>query len=233
MILVLAVLLIAGGIGAFALLGGGSDSGGDGDGGDGGPEVSNETPEFAFDMRFVTVVPSSSDDAKPDQEAAQPVAENITEAMNAYYRSAFLDPNNWREANYDSAWSAFLDKEAVTGAKEQADVITLGDAYTGAESVMPKPSTDSVKILLSPTGKPAEAVAQVTFGALVTDASGELTTVSNLGQFFLKPVGAKEWKIYAFRIDRQDQPGDQIVGSPSPEPKKDKKSPSPAAEETP
>lgn len=221
-------LLIVGGAAAYFFLGG-SDSDDDATPSDNKPEVSTETPEFAFDMRQFDVI-SSSTDVKADHEANQPAAEDVTEVMNAYYRAAFLDPNNWREGTYDSAWAAF-EKAAVADAKAQADVITLGDGYTDAESVMPKPSTDSVKILLNPGGKPETAVAQVTFGALVTKPGGEQVTVSNLGQFFLRPVEGKDWKIYAFRVDRQDQPGDQVVGSPSPAPKKDKESP--AAEETP
>lgn len=219
---------------AYFLLSGGKD---EADGGGGAaPEVSTETPEFAFEIRKVESIPTVPG-AKPDKAGAQPVAEAATEAMNAYYRAAFLDPNNWREDDYASAWSAF-DKAALADAKDQADVITLGGDYTDAESVMPKPSTNSVKILLGSNGKPDTVVVQVTFGALVTDPSGEQTTVSNLGQYFLRPEGGKDWKIYAFRIDRKDEPGDQVVGSPSPEPKKkdkpdDGQGASPAAEETP
>jgi hypothetical protein len=224
---IVAVLLIAGAIGAFVLFRGGN---GDTERGNGGPpKVSRETPDFAFDMRFFDAVPSSTD-TKVEHDGMQPVAANVTEAMNAYYSSAFLDPDNWSQGNYDAAWSSY-DKAAVADAKEQSDVVTLGDAYTDAESVMPKPSTDSVKILLDPAGKPQTAVAQVTFGALVTGPTGEKTTVSTLGWYFLKPVGARDWQIYAFRIDRKDEPGDQVVGSPTPAPKKDKASPS--AEATP
>lgn len=227
--MILAVLLIAGGIGAFVLLSNGGSDSGDGGGG-GGPEISTETPDFAFDMRHFDVVASSTE-TKIDHDAMQSAADNVTASLDTYYRSAFLDPSNWREGTYDSAWSAY-EKEAVADAKAQADVVTLGDQYTDSESVMPKPSTDSVTILLGPSGKPETAVAQVTFGALVKGPAGPIT-VSTLGHFFLHPEGGKDWKIYAFRLDRGDEPGDHVVGSPSPEPKPKKDKATPSAEESP
>ena len=183
--------------------------------------ISRETPDFSFEVRKVIVVPTVPGDktAKTDSDA---IAQAVSENLASFYKTAYLDPNNWSTGKYDASW-AFFDKTAVPDAKASADSLTLGDG-SAYETVMPKPSTTTIKILMGAEGKPDTAAAQVTFGVLATDKSGAQTTVASMGQYFLRPDG-KDWTIYAFRIEKSSEAGDQVVGSPSPAPKKPKPSP--------
>lgn len=221
MIALIVVVLVAAAAAAYLLLT--RDPGSDGTNtGPGDVEISRETPEFDFEVRKVEAVVTEAGD-KPSKSAGQQVADSVAADLAIFYKAAYLDPNNWSTGKYDSAF-AFIDKEALPDAKKQADTLTLGDG-SSYDEVTPKPGTTSIKILLSPEGKPLTVNAQVTFGVLTTDETGAQTTVASMGQYFLKPEG-KNWKIYAWKIDQTTREGDQIVGSPSPEPKK-KKSPEP------
>ena len=211
------MLVVVGAV-AFTLLKGGSSS----DQGKGKEQgVSTETPDFSFEVRKVEVVPTVTGD-KTSKEQAAVVAQPAVDELTTFYKTAYLDPNNWSTGNYDSAW-AFFDKTAAAAAKSDADSLTLGDG-SGYETVIPKPSTTTVKILMGAGGRPQTVAAQVTFGVLATDSSGAQTTVASMGQYFLKPVG-KDWVITAFRIEKSSQAGDQIVGSPAPPTKEPKPSP--------
>jgi len=191
-----------------------------------GRGVSNETPDFAFEVLKSNVIPTA-DGTHVSREQGRETAASVAATLDDFYKSAFLDPANWREGTYDSTW-AFFDKQALTDAKADADTLTLGAGGADYASVMPKPSTTTVKILVDEKGKARTAAAQVTFGALVTDGSGNLTTVASMGQYFLNPDG-NGWTIYAFRVQRSDQEGDHDVGSPPPSPKKPKETPSSGA----
>ena len=198
-----------------------------GDSGSPGAErsVSAETPEFSFKMNNVYAVPTVAG-AKISHAKAQEMAAGVSETMANYFKAAYLDPNNWKNDNYAAAW-AFFDKAAVADAKANAASLTLGDG-SAYDTVTPKPSTSSVKVLIGDGGKPLTADAQVTFGALATDGSGTETTIANLGHFFLKPSG-KDWVIVAYTVKPYTQAGDHYVGSPTPAPKHTKPSPSPSS----
>lgn len=224
MVALIVVVLIAAAAAAYLLLTRDKDSGAGTNTGPGDVEISRETPEFDFEVRKVEAVVTEAGD-KPNKSADQQVADSVAANLATFYQAAYLDPTNWSQGKYDSAF-AFIDKEALPDAKKQADSLTLGDGSSYKE-VSPKPGTTSIKILLSPEGKPLTVNAQVTFGVLTTDDAGAQTTVASMGQYFLKPEG-KNWKIYAWKIEQTTQEGDQVVGSPSPEPKK-KKSPEPEA----
>lgn len=204
---------------AFVLLKGGS--GGTSAGGAKDHGISTQTPNFSFDVRKVVVVPTVSGD-KTSKTASDAIAQSVSNDLANFYKTAYLDPNNWSTGKYDSAWQ-FFDKTALADAKGDAASLTLGNG-SAYQSVMPKPSTTTIKILMGAGGKPDTAAAQVTFGVLATDKSGAKTTVASMGQYFLKPAG-KDWAIYAFKIKQSSQAGDQVVGSPTPAQKKPKPSP--------
>lgn len=195
---------------------GGSDPG---DGKD--HRISADTPDFSFEVRKAVVVPTVTGD-RTTKEQANVVAQSVADELANFYKTAYLDPNNWSSGKYEAVWTYF-DRAAVADAKSHAESLTLGDG-SGYDSVAPKPGTTTVKILMGSDGKPQTVAAQVTFGVLATDGSGAQTTFASMGQYFLKPVG-KEWTIFAFKIQKSSQAGDQIVGSPSPPTKKTKPSP--------
>ena len=221
MIALIVVVLIAAAAAAFLLLADNKDSK-DGTASDEVP-VSSGTPEFDFEVRKIEAVTTETGD-KPDKTTDQQIADAVSAELSTFYKAAYLDPDNWSQGRYDSAFE-FFDEDALPDAKAQADSLTLGDG-SSYEEVVPKPSTTSVTILLGPDGKPLTVNARVTFGVLTTDDTGAQTTVASMGQYFLKPQG-KHWTIYAWKIEQTTQQGDQVVGKPSPEPKAKKESPSP------
>ena len=211
-------MLVVAAAGAYALLKAGSDNVSE-TGGDHG--MSTETPDFSFEVRQVVLVPTVLGD-KTSKAQSDTISQSVADELAAFYKTAYLDPNNWSAGNYDPAWK-FFDKTVVADAKTDADSLTLGDGG-GYETVTPKPGTTSVKILMGAAGKPETVAAQVTFGVLATDSAGAQTTIASMGEYFLKPVG-KEWVIFGFKIEKSSQAGDQIVGSPPPPTEQPKPSP--------
>jgi len=175
-----------------------------------------ETPDFSFAVRQADVVPTVSGETIGEAEA-DAIARSVAKDLSSFYKSAYLDPNNWSTGKYGAAWDYFAET-ALTDAKAEAGSLTLGDG-SDYETVLPKPSTTSITILTGPDGKPQTVAAQVTFGVLATESSGAQTTFASMGQYFLRHEG-KDWVIFAFKIQKSSESGDQLVGSPSPPPKR-------------
>jgi hypothetical protein len=210
-IVVPAVLVVAGAVAFFAL----RDGGGDGIfGGDGG----NETiPTLELKTTKATAVSTTTTPAKKLEAPASTVAKKVAGAMNRLYTAAFLDPANWRDDSYDGVWAMF-DQSARGSAQRGVDTLTLGstagDTY---DSVTGPKGKIEVKVLMNEDDQPATAVATVQFTARATGKDGTETLVVSEGQYFLNAVSGG-WAIYSFSVRRDDHeiiPKPEPSGSPS------------------
>lgn len=201
--------LIAGGIGALVVIAGililatgGSDS----------PLVPGDhsmapTPAFSFKVSktlAVTTMPKA--DKMQAEQAAKPAAANAQKMLHDLYSAAFLDPDNWSNASYDTAFAAFSDG-AKAHAMKQVNVLTAGNAAGDTYSdIQPDKATMRTKVLMDLKNQPYATVGTVTFTATATkkDGSGAVMLVSK-GQYILQKAG-NGWAITAFSVDRQDTP---------------------------
>ena len=205
--------LIAGGVGALALLvgllvvlTGGSDS----------PLIPghSEAPTPTFTFQVTKTVPvttvllqpdGSPPDAKKSAEAAKPAAANTQKTLHALYSDAFLVPGNWTNDSYDDAFDSFSE-EAQAQAMEQIDILTAGSTAGETYSdIQPAKATMKTKVLLDPEG-PAVLGGEhgdVHGGCHLKDGSGTMTLISK-GQYVFEKT-SDGWQITAFSVQRTDQ----------------------------
>jgi hypothetical protein len=192
-------------VGAFLLFGGGVPLI------DGGP---NGPGEFGFDLKGVT---ASAVSRTPPSELRDDVREAgtaVKATMDELYFRAFVDTESW--GDYESAYELF-DGPAAARAERDAEVLTLGpDASDVYEVLDPTTGTLSVAVLTDDEDAPTTAIAEVTFLADVRKKDGTSAQISSTGSFFLRQVDGA-WKIFAFRVDREDEAsaGSSPTGSPS------------------
>ncbi len=191
-----------------------------GDGGDPGgnaPEVSEETPEFDFTLDKVTDTPTQPGAALTVKATAedQKVADHLAKQLSLFYKAAFLDPANWKDGTYESAFELF-DQHAMPDAKANVEVLTAGkDAGSTYSDIQPGFSHFNVRVLTGEKGKILSASALVEFRALGTLAAGGQRTFISKGTYFLNNVEG-EWFINGFDIDREDAEGDSSQGETAP-----------------
>lgn len=205
-------MLVAGGAIALFALKGGSVPGIFG----GGPD--NSTPAFDFRAgKTIAISTSENVRAKDLQTAADQTATEATPVIDALFTQAFLNPDNWRNGSFDSAFEAF-DDAARTSAENQIETVTLGtsagDTY---DTVSPGKSKLWFRVLFDADSKPKTVVAVVRFHALGKRTDGTYTDITEHAQFFMHDTGGG-WKIFSFKVGRTDHettPPPGPSGSPS------------------
>jgi hypothetical protein len=175
-------------------------------------------PAFDFKVTKAAVVTTSENtDPSSLQASAEKVSKAVVPVMDQLYTDAFLDPNNWKDGSYDSAWEVF-EGGAVDSAQQQAATLTLGEnAGDVFSSVQPDKGKVKVRVLFNAEGKPASAVAVVQFSALGANKDGTYTEIVSKGQYFLRDTG-DGWKVYSFSVRRADQEARAPKPAPSASP---------------
>jgi hypothetical protein len=170
---------------------------------------------FSFDLAGnVQVSPTS--DTPPAQlgDVARDAGDGVKQTMDELYFSAFVDSDQWGE--YAEAFALF-DSRAAASAEDDADVLTLGPTAGDLfETVEPTSGTLTISVLTNGQDAPVSAVAEVEFFADATGTDGSTTEITSTGSFFLRQVDGT-WRIYAYRVDRDDTTtaAPSASGSPS------------------
>jgi hypothetical protein len=170
---------------------------------------------FSFDLAGnVRVSPTS--DTPPAQlaDVARDAGDGVKATMDELFFRAFLDTDSW--GDYADAFSLF-DGRAAASAERDVDVLTLGPtAGDRFEAVEPTSSTVRITVLTNGQDAPVSAVAEVEFVADATGTDGSTTEVASAGSFYLRQVDGN-WRIYAYRVDRDDSTtaAPSASGSPS------------------
>lgn len=200
--------LIAGAIGALALLVGGLVllTGGTDSPLIGGNSSPAPVPSFQFKVTETTTITTAKGaDQSKAADAAKPAAATAQKAIQELYSNAFLVPNDWTKGTYDAAFAGFTGT-ARAQAMKQLDVLTAGTAAGDTYSDI-QPGTASMKtsILIDSKGQPYSAIGAVTFTAIATKSDGTgATLIVSKGQYTLEKTG-KGWRITAFSVDRADK----------------------------
>jgi hypothetical protein len=216
LLLVIPLLLVAGAVALFAFTRGGEAKipfiGGGGD---------EPVPAFDFPSPKVGVeTTSEKTDTKSLRSAAEKAAAEAAPVIDQLYTEAFLDPNNWKDGEYDEVWEVF-DPSALPSAEASIETLTLGvsagDVY---ETVEPEKGKLKMRVLFDENGGVISIVALVEFEAFGARQDGTYTNVVSNGQFFLRD-GGDGWKIYSFDAKRLDEeapppkPAPSVSASPS------------------
>jgi hypothetical protein len=208
-LLIVPVVLVAAGIALILVVSGGGDGGITG--GDNGDE---QAPPFDFRISRVAVVPtvSAADSEQLDSEA-DAVAEEITPVLDAMYTDAFLDPENWREGDYEEVFELFADDAAVT-ARSSVEVLTLGaSAGDEFERVTPDRGGIDYTVLFDRDNNPDTVTARVRFYATGELKDGTFVAIVSAGQLFLQDLDG--WKVIGFDMRRNDHEAEPPTPAPS------------------
>lgn len=199
-LIVIPLVLVLGAVALFLVLSRGDGGlpiiGGDGD--------SNEVPPFDFQVRKVRAIATSEDaDVEALGQQATALADELAPVLDDLFTAAYLDPENWREGDYEEVWATFSDGARST-AEENAETLTLGasagDLY---ESVAPKKGVLDVEVLFDADGQPTSVVANFQFSAIGARTDETYTAVVSDGQFIFGEPG--DWTITAFNVTRDDR----------------------------
>jgi hypothetical protein len=165
--------------------------------------------EFSFEMQGLRASTTSLTPPAELRDTIREAGTGVKATMDELYLRAFVDTDSW--GAYDAAYAVF-DGPAAARAEADAEVLTLGaDANDVYDALTPTTKTLSITILTDPKDAAATAVARVRFQADAERQDGSSTQVASSGAFFLRPVEG-EWKVFAYRVDRNDQ----AVEDPSP-----------------
>jgi hypothetical protein len=170
-------------------------------------------PEFSFSSVAVGVQPTvMKADKKKHLAAAKEVAPDVQGIVTQLFQTGYVDPETWGDAG---AIEDLFTGDAQRQLEANIDTLTLGvDADATFASVQPEASKLKVTSLTDGNAKVIRAMAQPWFSAIAANDDGTFTEISVTGTLFLVQDG-DEWKIEAFRLNREMKPGEAPVTSPS------------------
>jgi len=178
------------------------------------PGVHNGPGEFGFRLANVHASPTTDTPPSELKDTAREAGVGIKETMDELYLRAFVDTGSW--GDYGAAFELF-DGEAQTRAEADVDVLTLGpSAKDDFETLDGQSGTLTIAVLTDKKDAPVTAIADVQFQADAQGKDHTTTQISSIGSFFLRQVDGA-WKIFAYRVDRDDQTvtASSPSGSPS------------------
>jgi hypothetical protein len=166
---------------------------------DGGPDGPGG---FSFELGKVQATAVSRTPRSDLNRVARAAGAGVKETMDELYFRAFVDQGSW--GDYEAAFELF-DGRAASRAGSDAEVLTLGSTANDDFAALDEANgTLTVSVLTDAKDAPVSAVAQVEFEATVEARDGGSSTqVVSVGSFFLREVDGV-WRIFAYRVDRND-----------------------------
>ena len=176
------------------------------------------TPEFAFEMKKVTPVATSSESDPQDLDTkALDAADQVGEQMNALYIGAFLDPENWLEGSYDDVWELF-DEGASAEAQSHVDTLTAGvGAGDAFKQILPDAGVLRTRVLFDLEDAAFSVVAITRFEAVGRGKDGQDVRMTSRGQFVFQQVDG-DWRVVSFKVLRDNEaqePSPSVAATPS------------------
>jgi hypothetical protein len=161
-------------------------------------------PRFRFEKSTPAFVRTSRERIdRRHREASVRAAAEVRSILTDLYTEAFLDPANWEQGDYRTAFRDF-----AGGARKQAEahpgLLTAGPrAGERYDSILPGSSRIATRILLDRTGSPTLVVSIVRVSAAAHGA--ESFRLRSNGQFFFERIDGS-WKVVSFHVTRSDRP---------------------------
>ena len=157
--------------------------------------------EFAFQLGDVVPTTTSRTPSANMREAAREAGDEVKATMDELFLRAFVDTDQW--GDYEGAFAMF-DDAAARRAQADAAVLTLGlDANDVFDAMDAASGQLQISVLMDGKDRPASAIAQVDFVADAERSDGGSTEIRSTGSFFLRKVHG-EWRVFAYRVNRDD-----------------------------
>jgi hypothetical protein len=169
--------------------------------------------EFSFHLGNVQASPITATPPSELKDTARDAGTGIKATMDELYFRAFVDAGSW--GDYGAAFDLF-DGAAKARAEADVDVLTLGPtAKDDVEALNAPNGTLTISVLTDKKDAPFTAVAEVQFLADAQQRDKTTIQISSIGSFFLRQVDGA-WRIYAYRVDRDDHAAAEPSPSGSP-----------------
>lgn len=173
-------------------------------------------PEFSFKLAKVQVVGTAEDAdnaaLKPDAETA---AADVAPVLDQFFTDAFLDPNMWKDGNYEDALALFSDAALPSAQTGGLETLTLGanagDVY---DSVLPDRGSIRYDVLFDKDGAPFDVAAHVKFYATAKRQDATYVGIVSHGVLFLQDTG-DGWRITAYDMKRNDHETEAPSATPT------------------
>ena len=174
----------------------------------------DEIPAFEFKAKRVGVEATTENaDLDAMRVTAGQIQTEIVPELNALFTEAFLDPENWRNGEYDEVLEPFAD-DALPHVQEGLETLTLGanagDVY---DEVTPTKGSVATKVLFDLDGNPNTVNVTFRFYALGERKDGTYTAIVSHGQLTMQDLDG--WKIIAFDVSRADHETEPPAPAPS------------------
>ena len=173
-------------------------------------------PTFAFTSTTSAFEATAINvDKKKETAAAKQVTPDIRDVVTQLLQAGYVDPSTWGDTG---AIEDLFTKDAQGQLEANVDTLTLGtNADAVFASVEPTKSKIKVTALTDANAGVIRAMAQPWFHATATNDDGTFTEISVTGTLFLVQDG-NDWRIEAFSLNREMQPGEAPPASTSPSP---------------
>ena len=180
---------------------------------------SEPVPEFDFKLSKVFVIGTAED---ADQIALRPEAEataqEIVPILSDVFTASFLDPNNWKDGDYSSAFELYSEAALPQAQAQDAETLTLGDnAGDTYADVQPRKGSLRFDVLFDREGAPFSVAAKVRFYATAELKDATFVSIVSHGVLFLQQNG-DSWEITAYDMKRNDRETEAptATGAPGP-----------------
>jgi hypothetical protein len=169
--------------------------------------------EFSFHLAGVQASPVTLTPPPQLKDTAREAGAGIKATMDELYFRAFVDTGSW--GDYGAAFELF-DGDAQARAEADEEVLTLGaTAKDDFETIEGPSGLLTIVVQTNKKDAPVTAIAEVQFQADAQRKDDSTTQISSVGSFFLRQVDGA-WKIFAYRVDRDDQAAAAPSSSGSP-----------------
>jgi hypothetical protein len=173
-------------------------------------------PQFSFKLAKVQVVGTAED---ADNAALKPVgdttAADVAPVLDQFFTDAFLDPNKWKDGNYEDALAVFSDAALPSAQTGGLETLTLGaNAGDTYDSVVPDKGSIRYDVLFDRDGNPFDVAAHVKFYATGKRQDATYVGIVSHGVLFLEDTG-DGWRITAYDMKRNDHETEAPSATPT------------------
>jgi hypothetical protein len=177
---------------------------------------SEPVPEFSFKLAKVQVVGTAEDADNAALKAdAETAAAAVTPVLDQFFTDAFLDPNMWKDGNYEDALALFSDAALPSAQTGGLETLTLGaNAGEVYDSVLPDRGSIRYDVLFDKDGAPFDLAAHVKFYATAKRQDATYVGIVSHGVLFLQDTG-DGWRITAYDMKRNDHETEAPSATPT------------------
>ena len=162
-------------------------------------------PDFSFKLAKVQVIGTAENAENAALKTpAETTATDVAPVLDRFFTDAFLDPNKWKDSNYDDALAVFSDDALPSAQTQGLATLTLGEnAGDTYDSVEPLKGSVRYDVLFDRDGNPSDVAAHVRFYATAKTTDARYIAIVSHGVLFLKDTG-DGWRITAYDMKRND-----------------------------